>query len=387
MKRNNKNAVLFLSAAILFSMLSGCVDSQNSDIIQTETQETEAFSEPDTETNISSSAPLKATEELYGKLNNITYACERYYAKTKDSKEFYTWAGILSTIDSEGNQKEITPQTLLDLGYLNEENFVPEAFNLYMKPKDIYGDSQKTGLEIFTAVETTEGYIICGNGYEKKLIPSEDFRQIILNYNPDNGKLINPETNGTLYNSLLMAIAADRKDQPAESSTVPNYIVRYVSANDLYAVVILSGSDDVTDITEYLLKKENDSWSVVKKALENEENIKLTLNREYPNLDQGLLPPYTLYEYRKQVMTTEHYTNILEILKNQNTIDKSDTVTYCCGTPNVLYLEFSSGKKIAGGASKEGEFSCNFVKTYEDAIKELARFGQPVPAFILKYNH
>ena len=246
---------------------------------------------------------------------------------------------------------------------------------------------KKTDLEIFTVAETTKGYAIYNVTYKQNLIPADNLRKALLKYNPDNGSVTNPETNGEVYNALLIAISSERKDHAPELSSVPNYIVRYAANNDLYAVVILSGTDDATDITEYLLKKENGNWAVVKKALENEENIKVSLNNEYPNFDFNLLPPYTLYEYRKQVMTTEHYEHIFNMLTSQNIIDKSDTVTYCCGTPKVLYIEFASGKKIAGGAGENNEFNCHFVETYEDAIKELSRFGQPVPAFILKYNH
>jgi len=386
MKKRKKYITLLTAASILLGVLTGCADSAEEENFLQNENETEFETEIESETTPHIiPAP---TEELYTKLEKINNSCERYYLKSKEIKEFYSWAGFLSTIDKETKeQKEITPDMLVELGYLNEEDNIPEAFNIYMKPIDIDPNYKRTGLEMFTVAETTEGYVTYNKSYKQKIIPADTFRQILLKYNPDNGSVTNPETHGEVYNSLLVAISAERKDKPPELSSVPNYIVRYMANNDLYAIVILSGTEDVTNITEYLLKKENGSWSVAKKALENEENVKLSLNNEYPNFDFRLLPPYTLYEYRKQVMTTEHYENIFNMLKTQNIIDKSDTVTYCCGTPKVLYIEFASGKKIAGGAGKDNEFNCNFVETYEDTIKELGRFGQPVPAFILKYNH
>ncbi len=376
MKKNKKYIALLLSGLFLCSSIIGCSNTDESSV-SVETTEIETTPQI-TENN---KTPLTApSEELYKKVEKMNDACERYFAKNKSSKTFYTWAGLLSYIDDDNTQKELTPQTLLDLGYLNDENFVQNAFNVYMKPIDIDKSYKKTSLDIFTVLETSEGFITYGKGYERKLIPAETFRSTIMNYNPDNGTITNPPSNGELYKSLMNSICLFRKDAS------PEYVVRYVCANDLYAIVILSGKDDVTDTTEYLLKKENNNWSVIKNALENENNLKTSLNQSYPNFDLKLLPPYTLGDYRKQVRTTEHYTAILDMLKNQNIIDKNDEVEYCCGTDKVLYFEFKSGKKLAGGATNNGEFSCNLVTNYEEAIKELARFGEPIPAFILKYD-
>lgn len=375
MKKNKKYAAILISGIMLCSSIIGCSnsDENNSDSIETTEIETTSLQ--------NNTTPLMApSEELYKKVEKMNDACERYYSKNKSTKTFYTWAGLLSYVEDDNSQTEVTPQMLLDLGYLNDENFVQSAFNVYMKPVDIDKSYKKTSLDIFTVLETTEGFITYGTGYERKLIPSETFRSLIMSYNPDNGAITNPPSNGDVYKALMNTICLFRKD------SAPEYVVRYVCANDLYAIVILSGKDDVTDTTEYLLKKENNNWEVIKDALENEDNLKIYLNQTFPSFDLKLLPPYTLYDYRKQVRTTEHYTAILDMLKNQNIIDKNDEVEYCCGTDKVLYFEFKSGKKLAGGATKNGEFSCNLVTNYEEAVKELARFGEPIPAFILKYD-
>jgi len=386
MKKNKKFFALLAAGAVLSGSLFGCSDMDSSeDFTEASSEQNETIVSSDT--NINNTASLPPSDELYQKLEKINNACFRYYSKNKSEKKFYSWAGMLSVVEPDSDeQKEVTSLMLKELGYLNDDNFIEEAFNIYVKPRDIDTEYKKTGLDIFTALETTDGYIVYGEGYGKKLITKENFRELLLSYNPDHGEVVNPASRSELYNAIIIGAASFRKDFAPEKSSLPDYIVRYLACNDLYAVLILSGSDDVTDTTEYLLKKENNTWTVVKNALENEADVKTALNNEYPDFYLGLLPPYTLYEYRKEVRTTEHYQAILDMLKNQKIIDSNDTVTYCCGTQSVLYFEFASGKKLAGGAKKDGTFSCNLVNNYEEAIKELARFGEPVPAFILKYD-
>ena len=390
MMRKNKRYAAAVIGMISLSVFSGCGEEISDETTNQTVMETSG--EIDTEyspslgegENESLPAP---SDELYEKIKKTAIACERYYSKKKADNDFFSWAGFLSYYDESGKLTDVTIDDIKNSGYLNSGNTVDNSLVLYLKPSDVDKDFKKTALDVFAAVKTADGYIIGGVGFDERLIPEDKFREMILKYNIDKGAVSNPETGGAVYNSLIVAIGIFRGDTSAETSHVPEYIVRYAANNDLYAVVILSGTDDVTNTTEYLLKKENDSWKVVEKALENQENVKTYLNSADTDFDMSLLPPYTLYIYRKEVRTTEHYENVINALREQKIIDASDEITYCCGTQHVLYIELASGKKLAGGAKKDGSFSCNFVNTYEEAIKELGRFVEPVPAFILKYNH
>ncbi len=389
MKKNKKYAPFFMTAVISLGLFTGCGDS--SEIPEPDTG-SELISEEETyeksqAPSVSENKTLPApSAELSDKLKKISFSAEKYHSKTKDTKEFFSWAGFLAYYE-ENVPTEVSVETLKTSGYLKAPDVLDNAVILYMKPKDIDPSAKKTSLDIFTAYETTEGFKVIGVGYDEKTIPSDEFRKILMKYNIDNGLITNPKTGSNEYNSIMSSIGDFRGDKKPHESTVPEYIVRYAANNDLYAVVILSGTDDVTDTTEYLLKKGEKGWEVVEKALENQENVKLFLNTNYSDFDLGLLPPYTLYIYRKEVRTTEHYKDIIDMLIKQNIIDTSDTITYCCGTQHVLYMELASGKKLAGGAKKDGNFSCNYINSYEEAVKELGKFVQPVPAFILKYNH
>lgn len=393
MKKNRKYTAIFM-ALLLSGAISGCGENEAENNIQNETL-SEAVSEDaaqsgenETPPSVSEKSSLPSpSEELSEKLDKISIAAERYYSKSKSSKEFFSWAGFLAYYDENHSPVDVNISTLKSDGYLKSDSEIENAIILYLNPKDIDPLAKKTSLDIFAACETTEGFKIAGVGYDEKTIPSEDFKKILLKYNIDNGAISNPETNEATYNALMVGIGMFREDMKAEESRVPEYIVRYAANNDLYAIVILSGTDDVTDITQYLLIKNGDGWNVIESGLENQENIKAFLNSKYTNFDLNLLPPYTLYIYRKEVRTTEHYEPIINMLKRQNIIGSSDKITYCCGTQHVLYMELSSGKKIAGGAKKDGSFSCDYVETYEDAIRKLGQFVDPVPAFILKYNH
>jgi len=391
MKRSKKYVTAAFMGIISLSLFSGCgedeVSEQPPEEISTEAESTditqaEAPSLNETDTNLP--AP---SDELYERIKRAAVACVKYHSKAKDEKEFFSWAGFLAYYDESGNPVDVNVNGLKETGYLNSGNMVDDTVFLYIKPIDVDETFKKTSLDIFAAVKTSEGYIVSGVGFGEKLIPNEDFRKILLKYNIDNGVISNPETGGAIYNSLMAAIADFRGDTSPLLGSVPQYSVRYAANNDLYAVVIFSPEDDVTNTTEYLLKNGDNGWTVAEKALENQEDVKAYLNSAYTDFDLNLLPPYTLYIYRKEVRTTEHYENVINALKEQKIIDDSDKITYCCGTQHVLYMELESGKKIAGGAKADGSFSCNFVNTYEDAIKELGRFVEPVPAFILKYNH
>ena len=376
--KKNKLLSLLAIGVISCGIFSGC---SNEVLTETTTELTETTTEQQTPSVSEEKKTLAPSEDLYVKVEKMNESCERYYKTNKEDAKFYTWAGFLSYAqDDTTTLTEVSPKMLIDLGYLNDKYYIENSFNLYMRPVDIDKNFKKSNLDIFTAVETSDGFIVYNKEYGRKLIPSENFRKTLLSYNTDNGVITNPKTGSEVYNLLMNAIKEFRKDEKVD------YVVRYVCNNDMYAVVILSPTSDVTDTTQYLLNKENNKWSVLKNGLENIKDIRVELNKEYPNFELKILPPYTLYEYRKQVRTTEHYQDILKLIKDQKIIDANDTVTYCCGTQTVLYFEFASGKKLAGGATKDNRFSCNLVNNYEEAIKELGRFGQPVPAFILKYN-
>lgn len=396
MKKNKRYIALIAAGIICFGIFSGCGEDggseQTTEIVnsaddgkQNNTEEIKTIPSPSV-SEAKANLP-QPSNELYEKIKKVGIACERYYSKSKAEKEFFSWAGFLAYYDEANNPTDVTVNKLNESGYLKGDSMLNDALILYIKPTDIDPSFKKTSLDVFAAVETSDGFIVSGVGFDEKLIPSDEFRKMILKYNIDNGVVSNPKTGGEVYNSLMAAIGVFRQDIKPEQSNVPEYIVRYAANNDLYAVVILSGTDDVTDTTEYLLKKDNNGWVVVENALENQEDVKKYLNTKYTDFDLNILPPYTLYIYRKQVRTTEHYEEILNMLKEQKIVDSSEEVTYCCGTQHVLYMEFASGKKLAGGAKKDGSFSCNFVNNYEEAIKELGKFVQPVPAFILKYNH
>lgn len=387
--KKNKIALLIASVFAL-SAFSGCgEDVQNE--TSSEIQTTEEISVKQDLSALSAENLQKPSDELYEKLKKISTACERYYSKSKKTKRFFSWAGLLACVEKDEatgkeTNSEITVDTLKENGYLEDENYIKDAVLLCIKPTDFDASAKKTNLDIFTALKTTDGYCIVGKGFGQKLFTDEQFKQLVMKYNIDHGPITSPETGSEDFNLLMTAIAKFRGDIKNTDTTPPTYVVRYVSKNDLYAVVILSGTDDVTDTTEYLLKKGDNGWEVHINGLENMADVKGELNNTVTDFDLNILPPYTLYEYRKQVRTTEHYENIFTLLKEQKIIDPSDTVTYCCGTQNVLYVEFASGVKIAGGATQDGNFDCNKVDTYEDAIRELGKFVKPVPAFILKYN-
>lgn len=386
MFKNKKSFTAAAAAALSLCFIPGCSggegeESETKTEIKTEIK-TEDISEKG---GAAESEPLTVSEELYKKMKKYSLACDNYYAKKKDEMNFFSWAGLLAYYDEDGKIGEVSSEMIKKAGYLNSANTVDGAFILYMRPSDIDESFKKTSLSIFSAVKTKEGYIVSGTGFGEKLIPEEAFKEIMLKYNIDNGKTVNPETGLETYNSIMKAIGAFRGDLKENGEF--DYIVRYAVNNDLYAVVILSGADDVTDTTQYLLRKEEGGWHVAENALENQEDIKGYLNSKYTDFDLSLLPPYTLYIYRKEVRTAEHYENVIKALKEQNILNDSDEITYCCGTQHVLYMELKSGKKLAGGAKNDGSFSCNYVETYEDAVKELAKFVEPVPAFILKYNH
>lgn len=386
MKKNKKPLLFLVVGMMSLGIFSGC---GSDDATQENTSEivTEATSETISAPTINTSTENlpELNDELKGKIEAIGKSCESFYNKTKDDKEFFSWAGFLAYYDEKEYEvsrtpNEVTVSKLKELGYVSDENAVDNVIILYAKPQDIDSTYKKTTLDIFTAISTKDGYYVYGSGYGNKVIPFDDFRNIIMKYNIDNGQITNPATGSDDYNALMEAIKTFRNDSSV------SYVTRYVEKNDLYAVVILSGTDDVTDTTEYLLKKQDGNWLVVKNALENIENVRAELNAEYTDFDLNILPPYTLYVYRKQVRTTEHYKEIFDMLIQQKIIDANDEITYCCGTQHVLYAEFASGKKLAGGATKEGAFTYQFVNSYEEAVAELSHFVEPVPAFILKYN-
>lgn len=365
MKKNKRFfiSICMAGAFLTASVLTGCGGETN----VSETSETTE------ERNTSESEGMTEEFIVLEKINN---ACMAFFNENKDSRNFLSVYSILY-LEDESQNTEVDVQMLKNEGFLDKDIDM-DAMNLYIRPSDVDENYESDELTVFTACEALDGFLVYSEEFGRKLISADDFRNAMLKYNLIHGSISNPESSGETFKQIINAVAEHNGEKE-------EYAVRHAACDDLYAVVVLSDENDLADVKEYLLVKNNGKWNVALDKLEDEKNVKKIINQKYPDFEFGLLPIYNLNDYKGKIKTD--FSDIINLLSQQNIIEETDMpVVYSCGTDVVLYIEFSSGKKLVGGAKQNGELDCNYVDGYNEAAAYLKRFGEPIPLFILKYD-
>lgn len=324
-------------------------------------------------------------------INEFNTACENYVDENAD-KLFLSVYGYLYD-----NENMVTVEEIEKFSQKKFSKEIRQSDILYIKPSDLLSyvqtlDNYKDRnfdvkddnlLCVFTAMYTKQGVVISSVPYRGGTLTQEEFKNFILKYNLQHGEVINPAKNSEQYNDILK-IASDYIGLELD--------VKYMACNDKYAAIVVNNKEDITDIREFvLIKDELNNWSVAISELEmeKEKNNKLIVNQKFPDFELGLLPKYNIALYG-EIRTG--FDNLAQMIIQQGIVAEGSNLTYSCGVGSFVYFEFDSGAKILGLVNENKELESYEVKNNEEAIKYMIAYIKNMnldiepPAFILKYD-
>ena len=320
---------------------------------------------------------VKSLEDIYKMVNNVAEAVVDFYAQFSPFSLYITKYGYLYeyTANAYVKTEDLVGLTNLDPKYASES-----AYILYLKPNDLTGyrhlnvqPSEK--LELFAAYETKEGFVIASVNNPGGILPREDLQKLLEKYDFNHGELKTPEYGGEEFVKIVAAIIED-------ALVEPDFDFRYLSADEKYAVAILSPKNDPTTVNQFVLQKTDNKWNVVIFNYENYEKHRSVINARLVDLNMDMVPRDDLTVLRKYFK--QSYTDVIDRMKmNSDILNTDGAVVYQAGVNNFCYIIFESGKRFLGFYDDDGWVMYK-TETYEEAAEIMHSLQKWPPLVILR---
>ena len=205
----------------------------------------------------------------------------------------------------------------------------------------------------------------------------EGFRNMILGYIPEHGEVIYPKKNDENYNAIIDAV----NEKLGEKK---NYDVKHMVCDEKYAVAVLGDTDDIKDIREYVLTKQDGKWAVSYDGLEKVKDIITGINVHFPDLAVQMIPKYSIAANGEIKTDLDKF---LSGIVSQGIIEEDELpAVYGCGTGRYVYVQLKSGTKFVGAVNEKNELECFKVADAAEAVKVMREFSQDAPIYIIKMD-
>ena len=319
----------------------------------------------------------RTLDDVLELVQSAAISVQEYYDKYNDEVLFITKNGYLFEIPANTYIKmdHLWGITSADPNILNEPILI-----LYLKPSDLAQFEQleiemSKGLRILAAYETREGFAIASSDNIVGILPREDLSRLMEKYVVSNGEIIRPTLGSDTYENIFRTIR-NYKGLSKELN------VRYIAANDEFAVVIISEKGISSALEFYVLRKSNSDFEVVTKDLQNEKSIPISINQKFPNFDYALLPQFNLNDMNN---VRDSFPELLNILRDREIITQTDGQPIFTSASNgFAYFEFESGRKLLGYLNQNNEWEINLVSNYYEAEILMQKFDAMAPSYILR---
>lgn len=358
--KNKKNLIkLFLVLLALSALNSACKKENDSEINNAQT-----------ETSIASDDPV------YSELHEFTSACEKYFNTLSTDRDFLS---VYSFLYDDEIKDTVTVDAVKEQTGIEFDEKINAADILYLKPSDISkiaeGISSGEDLRIYTALQTENGVIISSSADKESMVAYEDYKNLLLNYSSSHGEIRNPKIDTEDFKGILAAVNEHYGKEI-------NYDIKHIACDDLYACIVVSELENISQIKEFALRKSDNKWSIIADGLENAASSRKQINNLYPDFELGLLPIYNIADFGK---IESNFDDFIFNFTTQNIINESDLpVTYACGAQGFAYFEFESSLKIISFVNEKNELECYPVKDAKEAMLYMVKASKNPPVFILK---
>ncbi len=140
--------------------------------------------------------------------------------------------------------------TNLDVAYANEN-----ALLLYLLPSDLEAYGLVTvgvGLQLFAAYETKDGFMLTSMESQGGILPRENLKELLDKYIYQHGETARIFSANESYRDITSEIFSSYGDT--------DYDIRYLAADEKYAIAVVSHKSSSESLLQCVLKKNGDKW-------------------------------------------------------------------------------------------------------------------------------
>ena len=306
-KRNKIITVTVLSvlavASIAYMYAQPNRNLHNEEILATEFQEVkdaaetnlpegrtaEVVAENNTETE---AQPEAQVDDVWRLLETVMEKVSDYYERYTRQAHFVTRRGYLYDVSM---ADYITMADLIDVGLIDPKYQDERVLIMYLRPSDIENivdvkfDSENP-LELYCAYETEQGFALSSREGSLGFISRSYLNRLLALYEYEYGEVVRPSYTEKEYGNVLDAIRS------YEFNFV-GHDVRYMAVDEKYAVAAVSPKNKPAEISQYVLEKSNEIWTIRIANFESFQNFEQEINQNVVDLNFALLPSWNLNEY------------------------------------------------------------------------------------------
>jgi hypothetical protein len=315
---------------------------------------------------------LEMTDTIKSDLNELNTACTKFYTEHKDDAQLVSAYGFLYSLSMDDN---VTVKKLVSEKYFKKTDEIGQYTDLLLiRPSDYAEVSEKTvegnELKIFTGFNTKDGYYVSSDGIEGTMLSEEKYNDLVFRYICSHGEILSPASTDAEYKNIVAALNKSGTD------------IKFLSYDEKYAVVVTGLLADARDVREYLLTKKDGAWSVALEGIESQSCPKQFVNLQYPDVDFGLFPLYTIADFDLPKTDMNDY---VPSLKQLGMMNEDETVTYGCGTGHFVYIVTSTNKKLLGVLDDNRKLQFYQMNNVTEAKNSMMNIQKNAPTYILKY--
>jgi|GEM_PF-1371393 len=306
----------------------------------------------------------KAMEDVWEMLEDTYRGAVLYMTANAANSGFVSQNGYLyQTADG----AYVNAQMLIDAKMLDTRYAGDKILLLYLRPADTeayaevsFGRSLAPAL--FTAYETQDGVAFFGAGSGRGVLYRESMNTLLEQYAVSHGTIRRLSAADETYAALYGLVEAVEKvdapvksemlddiDDPDElSSTETGIDIRYLSADDRYACVVVSGKNMSDVLRTYIaVQTEEEGWTLLPLIYDGTRPLAEVVNRIAPDLSVSLLPDYE--PDKVALLPAETFAFIVDFMLAQETISEADMpVDFVSGNEEMMYMVLRSGLRFYG---------------------------------------
>lgn len=320
----------------------------------------------------------KELEPYWNSIKEIAVAAQNYYSENFNKTRLVSINGKL--YNSSINE-EIDVNFLVDKGLLASKYKNYECSVLLLKTEDVSKfsgvklDKDGAGMAVFVVAKSPKenSYLVTTARSNGGILSTTDYISLLGSYGQNHGTVGRLMSGTDEYNRILNFISM-------YEGKFDKYYVRSITKDNKYAVVVFSSQNNVNDLKQYVLRKDGNVWEVVMDKLENESRVNVAINKKLPDFNLSLLPSYTIYDYKKLMMSD--YTGVLHTLVKGDYIDSISDVKYIAGADKYCYIVLNNEVKFICFNSNDN-WSIEQVADSNSAYQFMTKKSVLAPTFII----
>lgn len=377
--------VALLAGGIIYSKTAKRTEPQpgpDTPAVQTETAAEETTADAVTEEAVTEEfiiglSDTVLTDEIKADLENINVRVLNYMDANEKDTSFITEYGFLYNDTIKDN---VTVKDLVKQGYVEVGSDTAEYTDiLYIRASDLakYSsdiDENDDKLQIFTAYNSSEGYFISNDFYsDGVMLDKQQYEELVLSYSFTHGLVHTPKRGESEFDNIVSAISFGEE-----------FDVKHLACDNSYACIVIGSLSDTRVVKEFVLVKKEGEWQIAIDKLEQSEDPRREVNMQFPKMELGLLPKYTIADHGAlQNGFSKYEPSLVQLgLVKQEQLPAS----YDCGTDGFAYMEFGD-THLLGWVNAENKLEFYPVANTEEAIAYMLQFDDDPPVYILNFHN